>query len=78
LIDLCGSTLGGCTEAIGRTGLVIYDLRRTAIRDLVRSRLPEAGAIRISGHNPPSPGRQLSPTGRGRANLLKAEATQVG
>jgi integrase len=37
-------------QAAGLPGLISYDLRRSGVRNLVRSGVPEAVAMRISGH----------------------------
>jgi len=47
--DFCGSW-AAATEAAGCPGLLFHDLRRSAVRNMVRSGVPEVVCMRISGH----------------------------
>jgi len=38
------------TKAAGREGLLVHDLRRSAVRNLVRNQVPEGIAMKITGH----------------------------
>jgi integrase len=43
-------TWDAVTRAAGCPGLLFHDLRRSAVRNMVRSGVPEVVAVRISGH----------------------------
>jgi integrase len=49
ILDFRGAWAKAC-EAVGRGGLLVHDLRRSSIRNLVRSGISEKIAMELSGH----------------------------
>jgi len=49
VVDFKRSWATAC-EAAGSPGLLFHDLRRSAVRDMIRAGVPQSVAMRISGH----------------------------
>lgn len=67
-----------CEEA-GLTGVRVYDLRRSAIRNLTRAGVPEKFSMGISGHKTREMFRRAGSSDPGQASEIRGSlAPQVG